>query len=184
MTKKVENIVAKGRNCMFCAISSFVTMFSKSRLLQRRQKASIWGKGLNPNQSDMACCWTVRLLKNYTECLPCIGQKGRDSASKIAKLSPMTGYLKMSVTTMPSPGSSVGSDAGFQLRGCEFESRLGQLSFRGLTKVNATCVIPLPPMGWAKSMWKSSQLLGKIVVWSTGVRKPGNAWVGELAAVI
>ena len=37
---------------------------------------------------------------------------------------------------------------------------------------------------WAKSMWKSSQLLGKIVVWSTGVRKPGNAWVGELVAVI
>ena len=31
---------------MFCAISSFVTMFSKSLLLQRRQKASIWGKGL------------------------------------------------------------------------------------------------------------------------------------------
>ena len=31
---------------MFCAISSFVTMFSKRRLLQRRQKASIWGKGL------------------------------------------------------------------------------------------------------------------------------------------
>ena len=26
---------------MFCAISSFVTMFSKRRLLQRRQKASI-----------------------------------------------------------------------------------------------------------------------------------------------
>ena len=37
---------------------------------------------------------------------------------------------------------------------------------------------------WAKSMWKSSQLLGKIVVWSTGVRKPGNIWLGELAAVI
>ena len=31
----------------FCAISSFVTMFSKSCLLQRLQKASIWGKGLN-----------------------------------------------------------------------------------------------------------------------------------------
>ena len=30
----------KRRNCTFCAISSFVTMFSKSRLLQRRQKAS------------------------------------------------------------------------------------------------------------------------------------------------
>ena len=36
----------KRRNCTFCAIFSFVTMFSKSRLLQRRQKASIWGKGL------------------------------------------------------------------------------------------------------------------------------------------
>ena len=33
-------------NRSFWAISSFVTMFSKSRLLQRRQKASIWGKGL------------------------------------------------------------------------------------------------------------------------------------------
>ena len=37
----------KRRNCTFCAISFFVTMFSKSRLLQRRQKVSIWGKGLN-----------------------------------------------------------------------------------------------------------------------------------------
>ena len=36
----------KRRNCTFCAISSFVTMFSKSCLVQRRQKASIWGKGL------------------------------------------------------------------------------------------------------------------------------------------
>ena len=34
----------------------------------------------------------------------------------------------------PSPGSSVGSDAGCQSRGCEFESRLGQLSFRRLAK--------------------------------------------------
>ena len=37
----------KRRNCSFWAISSFVTMFLKIRLLQRRQKASIWGKGLN-----------------------------------------------------------------------------------------------------------------------------------------
>ena len=44
--QKVENIVAKGEICTFCTISSFVTMFSKSCLLQRRQKASIWGKGL------------------------------------------------------------------------------------------------------------------------------------------
>ena len=43
---KVENICGKRRNCTFFAISSFVTMFSKSRLLQRRQKATIWGKGL------------------------------------------------------------------------------------------------------------------------------------------
>ena len=46
-----------------------------------------------------------------------------------------------------SPGSSVGNDAGCQSRGCEFESRLGQLSFRRLTNVIATCVIRLPPMG-------------------------------------
>ena len=29
-----------------------------------------------------------------------------------------------------------------------------------------------------KSMWKRKLLLGKFVVWSTGVRKPGNARVG------
>ena len=45
MTKSGKHC-GKRRNCMFCAISSFVTMFSKSCLLQRRQKASIWGKGL------------------------------------------------------------------------------------------------------------------------------------------
>ena len=33
-------------------------------------------------------------------------------------------------------------------------------------------------------MWKSSQLFGKCVVCGTGVRKLGNTWVGELAAVI
>ena len=32
-------------------------------------------------------------------------------------------------------------------------------------------------------MWKSSQLLGKIVVWSTGVRKPGNAGVGVISSL-
>ena len=37
----------KRRNCLFWAISCFVTMFSKSHLLQRHQKASRWGKGLN-----------------------------------------------------------------------------------------------------------------------------------------
>ena len=33
-------------------------------------------------------------------------------------------------------------------------------------------------------MWKSSQLHGKTVVWRTGVRKPGNTWICELAIVI
>ena len=45
MTKSGKHC-GKRRNCSFRAISSFVTMFSKSCLLQRRQKASIWGKGL------------------------------------------------------------------------------------------------------------------------------------------
>ena len=46
MTKSGKHC-GKRRNCTFRAISSFVTMFSKSRLLQRRQKASTLGKGLN-----------------------------------------------------------------------------------------------------------------------------------------
>ena len=45
MTKSRKHCV-KRRNYSFWAISSFVTIFSKSRPLQRRQKASIWGKGL------------------------------------------------------------------------------------------------------------------------------------------
>ena len=45
--------LGKRRNCMFCAISSFVTIFSKRSLLQRRQKASMWGKGLYLQFYDM-----------------------------------------------------------------------------------------------------------------------------------
>ena len=45
------------------------------------------------------------------------------------------------------PGSSVGSDASCQSMCCEFETQLGQHSFRCLTKVNTTLVIRLPPMG-------------------------------------
>ena len=37
---KVENIVAKGRNCLFWAISSLVTLLSKSYLLQTAAEAS------------------------------------------------------------------------------------------------------------------------------------------------
>ena len=42
--------------------------------------------------------------------------------------------------------STVGSEAGCQSRGCEFESWLGQHSFRRLTKVNVPWVICLSPM--------------------------------------
>ena len=47
---------------------------------------------------------------------------------------------------MPSPGRSVGSDAGCP-RVCEFESQLGLHSFRRSTKVIVPCVIRLSPMG-------------------------------------
>ena len=43
---KEENIVAKGEIARFEQFLRFVTMFSKSRLLQRRQNASIRGNGL------------------------------------------------------------------------------------------------------------------------------------------
>ena len=43
-------------------------------------------------------------------------------------------YHGSSPTHVSSPSSSVGSDAGYQSRGCEFESQLGQLSFGRLTK--------------------------------------------------
>ena len=45
MTKSGKHC-GKRRNCLSWAISSFVTMFSKSCLLQGRQKVSIWRKGL------------------------------------------------------------------------------------------------------------------------------------------
>ena len=62
--------------------------------------------------------------------------------------------------------SSVGSDAGCQSSGCDFEPQLGQHSFRRLTNVSVISVILLPPMGY-QTMLKSSQLLGKTVVCST-----------------
>ena len=48
----------KRRNCLFWAIYSFVTMFSKSRLLQRCQKASIWGKGLINRMKILEKSWS------------------------------------------------------------------------------------------------------------------------------
>ena len=69
MTKSGKHC-GKRRNCTFCAISSFVTMFSKGRL---RQKASTWGKGLKVNPFPQTtnlqhlkmkvCLW--RSIKHY-----------------------------------------------------------------------------------------------------------------------
>ena len=79
----------------------------------------------------------------------------------------------VSFALLPSTGSSVGSEASCQSRGCEFEFHLGQHFFRRFTKVTVTSVILLSQMG-LQSMWRSSLLLGKNVVWSTGVINPGN----------
>ena len=56
MTKSGKHC-GKRINCSFWTISSFVTMFSKSRLLQRRQKASIWGKGLTHTTNLQQKLW-------------------------------------------------------------------------------------------------------------------------------
>ena len=45
--QKVENIVAKGEIACFLQFLLLSLCFIKSRLLQRRQKVSIWGKGLS-----------------------------------------------------------------------------------------------------------------------------------------
>ena len=70
----------KRRNCSFWAISSFVPMFSKSCLLQRHQKASIWGKGLTLFHIQKICnrCLSKHLGKNRFEniCLLQRYQKG------------------------------------------------------------------------------------------------------------
>ena len=62
MTKSGKHC-GKRRNYSFCAISSFVTMFSKSHLLQRRQKASIWGIGISWSIIDTYD--TIRKPSNY-----------------------------------------------------------------------------------------------------------------------
>ena len=69
------------------------------------------------------------------------------------------------------PGSSVGSDAG-----CEFEPLLGQHSFRRLTKVTVSSVIPIQPMG-QQSTWKSSQLFDKTVEVLSTDSKETHEWV-------
>ena len=59
------------RNCLFWAISSFVTMFTNSHLLQRSQKASIWRKGLG---KGLRKCRKIQNIQNMLmflcECWP------------------------------------------------------------------------------------------------------------------
>ena len=50
---KGENIVAKGEIARFEQFLLLSLMLSKSHLLQRRQKASIWGKGLTITKLNM-----------------------------------------------------------------------------------------------------------------------------------
>ena len=52
---KVENIVAKGEIACFEQFLLLSLTFSKSRLLQRRQKASIWEKGLIESLNTEYC---------------------------------------------------------------------------------------------------------------------------------
>ena len=78
----------------------------------------------------------------------------------------------------PGPGSSVGIDAGCQSRGCEFESRLGQLSFRRLTKVNASFVfhqwanvyVEKQPVAWEECC---------VEYWCEKSRKCMSRWTGR-----
>ena len=63
----------KRRNCSFWAISSFVTMFSKSC-----QKASIWGKGLN------ALHFILPLTYQYW-CYPWTTETGKSTMSLVQR---------------------------------------------------------------------------------------------------
>ena len=84
--------------------------------------------------------------------------------------------------TNPSPGSSVGSNVGCQSRGCEFESQLGQHSFRRLTKVIVTCVIHCSPMGCLTIYVEKQPVAWKVccvVYWCGKTRKHMSRWTGH-----
>ena len=83
---------------------------------------------------------------------------------------------------LPSPGSSVGSDAGYQYRGCEFKSQLGQHSFRRLTRVTVTCVIHLSPMGCLTVYVEKEPVAWKgccVVYWCGKSKKRMSRWTGR-----
>ena len=105
------------------------------------------------------CFWMSILLQRHKQVSIC-WKRLRLYLLEVIIVSLRLSKLEVILVSFKIPGSSVSSDAGCQSRCCEFDSRLCQLSSRRLTKVNATFVIHQ----WAKSMWKSSQLLGKIVV--------------------
>ena len=58
---KVENILAKGEIALFVQFLLLSLCFSKIRLLQRRQKASIWGKGLRPIRIRQLNYWFINV---------------------------------------------------------------------------------------------------------------------------
>ena len=66
--QKLENIVAKGEIARFVQFLLLSLWFLKSRLLQRHQKASIWGKGLRGSKLVFSPTISLLLL-NHTLCL-------------------------------------------------------------------------------------------------------------------
>ena len=89
--------------------SFFCHNLFNSRLLQMRQNVSTSEKGLTEFRNEyFDCLWAMEAFKF-------------DLCGDI-------------LCDMPSPGSSVGIDACFQSRVCEFEIQLGQRYFQHLTK--------------------------------------------------
>ena len=88
---------------------------------------------------------------------------------KRGKISMFGTCLFISCFIFAKPHSSVGSVADLRTRGCWFDPRLSQYSFQGLMVVVATGFIPLSPLSVVLTMvmWKSSQWLGKNILWST-----------------
>ena len=134
MTKSGKHC-GKRRNCSFLAISPFVTMFSNSRLLQRRQKAFIWGKGLT---STSAVCVEKSQSQDplITGLEPgTFDTRGRRSTS--APLSSTIFYLNTIVTVWFSRTSSVGNDESYRSKCYEFEPpRLSHSFFPKVDQAN------------------------------------------------
>ena len=84
------------------------------------------------------------------------------------------------------PHSAVGSVADLRTGDRWFDLWLSQYSFRGLMIVIVTGFIPLSQLSVVSTMvkLKSSQCLGKNIVWKTGQKNPREVWIGALVAVL